>query len=210
MKRHKERPYNSSVREEQAYETRERILGAAQTLFRSRGFVKTTIASIAKRARVAQPTIYAAFKSKRGLLAAVIDRATFGPAYDDLVSHADSVHGPSQRLRAVARIARFVHEATSAELDTIITVGDQPEIVEFEAQREQRRFKLQRGIVEAIAAKKCLRKGLRANAAHDTLWVLTGRDIFRLLTRVRGWSGDDYQDWLGDALCALLLKAESR
>ena len=210
MKKPKDRPYNSAVREKQANATRERILRAARALFRSRGLINTTIAAVAKRARVAEPTIYAAFKSKRGLLAAVIDSATFGPAYDELVSDAGSVHEPSQRLRSVARIARLVHEATTAELDTIIAAGDHPEVAEFEAEREQRRFALQRGIVELIAAKNRLRKGMEANVAHDTLWAMTGRDLFRLLTRVRGWSGDQYQEWLGDALCALLLKQQSR
>ena len=62
------RPYNSTRRQEQASETRLRILAAAHELFVAQGYGRTTIAEIALRAGVAVETIYAAFRNKHTLL----------------------------------------------------------------------------------------------------------------------------------------------
>ncbi len=58
------RPYNSTRRQEQAGETRLRILAAAHELFVAQGYGRTTIAEIASTAGVAVETIYAAFRNK--------------------------------------------------------------------------------------------------------------------------------------------------
>jgi hypothetical protein len=36
------------------------------------------------------------------------------------------------------------------------------------------------------------------------MWMLTGRDLYRMLVLERGWSSDDYEAWLASALIALL------
>src|SRR5215469_18363176 len=77
------RPYHSPARRRQAEETRERILAAARELFRSQGYAATTMEAIASSAHVATKTVEAAFGSKRGPLAAVVDpRASLGPPRD--------------------------------------------------------------------------------------------------------------------------------
>lgn len=52
-------------------ETRERILDAARTLFRTRGYVNTSTADIAAHAGVAEGSIFYHYGSKRNLLAAL-------------------------------------------------------------------------------------------------------------------------------------------
>jgi hypothetical protein len=37
------------------------------------------------------------------------------------------------------------------------------------------------------------------------VWTLTSAEVFLLLTANRGWSRDQYADWLGDSLIRLLL-----
>src|SRR5512144_2850216 len=66
------RPYRSAVRAEQAQRTRARILEAARALFLERGFAATTITSVAQAAGVATETVYVAYRSKAGLLEAVV------------------------------------------------------------------------------------------------------------------------------------------
>jgi hypothetical protein len=41
--------------------------------------------------------------------------------------------------------------------------------------------------------------------ARDIFWMLTGRDIYRMLVRERGWSSKKYQEWLADTLVRSLL-----
>jgi len=61
------RPYHSARRREQADETRRRIIGAAQDLFVTQGYGRTTIAEVAREAGVAVETVYAAYGNKATL-----------------------------------------------------------------------------------------------------------------------------------------------
>jgi hypothetical protein len=54
-----------------------------------------------------------------------------------------------------------------------------------------------------------LRPELDFKTARDVLWMLTGGDVYRMLVRERGWSSQEYQDWLADALVHSLLAPES-
>src|SRR5215469_12440051 len=77
------RPYHSPTRRRQAEQTRARILAAARDLFRSAGYATTTIDAIASLAQVSAKTVEAAFGSKRGVLAALVDPlASTGPPRD--------------------------------------------------------------------------------------------------------------------------------
>jgi AcrR family transcriptional regulator len=62
------RRYHSPRRQEQARETRRRIINAAHDLFVANGYGRTTIAEIAKTAGVAVETVYASFGNKATLL----------------------------------------------------------------------------------------------------------------------------------------------
>ena len=85
MTKKKIRTYYSLVRQRQADETRTRIAEAARKLILDQGYGAATMEAIAREAGVATPTVYAVFGSKRNILAELIDRAAFGPAYQDLV-----------------------------------------------------------------------------------------------------------------------------
>ena len=80
------RTYDSSRRQEQARETRRRILSAAHDLFIDKGYGQTTIADIARAAEVSPETIYATFKNKATLLHRVWD-VTVGGDDTDVVFH---------------------------------------------------------------------------------------------------------------------------
>ena len=67
------RAYDSSLRRRQAGETRARILDAAERLFADRGYVATTVESIAAEAGVATDTVYAGFRTKAGVLHSLLD-----------------------------------------------------------------------------------------------------------------------------------------
>lgn len=60
--------------------------------------------AIARAAGVATPTVYALFGSKRNILAELIARTAFGPAYQDLV-------GETMALATRWRVAGWLHES---------------------------------------------------------------------------------------------------
>jgi hypothetical protein len=39
--------------------------------------------------------------------------------------------------------------------------------------------------------------------------MYTGRDVYRMLVRERGWSADKYEEWLGGTLARSLLVAQA-
>lgn len=68
------RPYTSATRRAEAERTRERIVAAARKILRSRhGTAELTIDAVAAGSNVARMTVYNAFKSKSGLLEAILD-----------------------------------------------------------------------------------------------------------------------------------------
>lgn len=74
---------------------RERLLEAAAELFYSRGY-EVSIDTIAARAAVAKPTVYAHFASKEALIEAVLDRGSAGFFADldaELARRADDAEG---------------------------------------------------------------------------------------------------------------------
>lgn len=57
-----------------AGDARSRILNAGESLFRERGFARTSMDAIAALARISKRTLYAEFTDKRAILEAVLDR----------------------------------------------------------------------------------------------------------------------------------------
>src|SRR5580704_16195593 len=72
------KPYHSPRRAEQAVATRQAVLDAARELFIEQGYAVTTVTDIARRARVAVDTVYAAVGRKPALLREVLETAISG------------------------------------------------------------------------------------------------------------------------------------
>ena len=80
-----------------------------------------------------------------------------------------------------------------------------PELAKLEQQREDLRYERQEMMILSLREAASLRPGLDPRTARDILWMLTGRDVYRMLVRERGWSAEKYQDWVADALVQSLL-----
>jgi hypothetical protein len=146
------------------------------------------------------------FGSKTGILAKLMDEATFGPDYEQLVREAAETEEPHKRLLFAARIARRVHDAASSTFDLISGAGVvAPELADLEKKRESHRYAAQESMSEILVRSGRLRPGVNAQAARDILWAFTGRALYRMLVRERGWTSQKYEDWLGEMLCQSLL-----
>ncbi len=165
-----------------------------------------TIEAIARRAEVSAQSVYAIFKSKTGILLALLDQSTFGADYDDAVRRAMTATDPETRLRLAAPIARGIHDAQSAAFDLLRGAGVvAPELAKLEEQRESLRYERQEGMIISLRDAGRLRPELDHASARDIFWMLTGRDVYRMLVRERGWSSQKYEDWLADSLVRSLL-----
>ena len=202
----KQRPYKSLVRERQADDTRRRIVEATRQLLGRDGYAGMTVEAIARRAEVSAQSVYAIFKSKTGILVGLLDQSAFGAGYEKVVRQALSASDPEARLRFAARIARQIHDAQSATFDLLRGAGVvAPELAKLEQQREGVRYERQETMINLLRDAGRLRPGLDHGTARDIFWMFTGRDVYRMLVRERGWSPQKYQDWLADTLVHALL-----
>ena len=199
--------YHSSVRQRQAEATRKAIADAARKLIFSQGYEAAKIDLIAEEAGVATQTVYAIFGSKQGILAELLDQDSFGPDYQELIRQVRATIDPEAKLRFPARIARQIHDAQSLTFDRFRGAGVvAPDLASLEKDRECRRYEAQKRIITFLKRAGRLRKGLSETAARDILWTLTGREIYHMLVRERGWSSQAYETWLADTLVATLFR----
>jgi AcrR family transcriptional regulator len=202
------RSYKSLVRERQADDTRRRIVEATRKLLLSEGYAGMTIDAIARRAKVSAQSVFAIFRSKTGILIALLDQTAFGPEYEAAVQKALGATDPETRLRLAAPIARQIHDAQSVAFDLLRGSGVvAPELAKLEQQREDLRYERQERMILSLRDARRLRPDLTMKAARDIFWMLTGRDVYRMLVRERGWSSEKYQDWLAETLARSLLTA---
>jgi len=206
------RRYESPRRREQAAATRQAILEAAERLFADRGYVGTTVAEIAEEARVALKTVYAVFGTKAELLRGLWNLRMRGdeepvpmaerPWFREIIDEPD----PQRRLALVARNSRIVRERTAALTEIVRQAVPADEQIATLWERFQREFYElgMRGITETLARDGVLATEL--TPATDILWTLAHPDIYQLLVRQRGWSPEEYERWLAEALCKQLLK----
>jgi AcrR family transcriptional regulator len=206
------RPYESPRRREQAAATRREILEAAQRLFERQGYAATSVAAIAAEAGVALKTVYLAFETKRGVLLALWHLLLRGdeepvpvgerPWYREVVEEPE----PARQLQLNARNSRMVKERAGGILEVLRgAASTDVELGELWTRIQTEFYENQRSIVEVLDRKGALRPGLDADRAADVLWTLNHPNLYRLLVAERGWSPDEYEAWLAEALCRELL-----
>lgn len=204
----KSRSYDSHRRSKAAAANRASVLTAARELFAKRGVDKVSIAIIATKAGVSASTIYAVFKSKEGILRELMRTALFGPRFQEARTLLDGVTDPVERLVRTAWVARAIYESESDELGAVRGVSAfSPALRRMEEEFETMRYEMQSERLRALAESGNLRQGQTIDDARRILWMLTGRETYRMLVEVGGWSGDKYQKWLESALLDALVQS---
>jgi AcrR family transcriptional regulator len=212
MTTRKHRPYDSRQRAEAAAANRAAVLDAARALFSRHGVDKVTIAGIAGRASVSASTVYAVFGSKEGILRELMRAALFGPRFRAAQSLLDGISDPVERVVRTAKVARAIYESESAELGGLRGLSAfSPPLRQMEEEFEAMRFDMQRDRLEALATSGRLKPKLALEDARRIMWMYTGREVYRMLVEVGGWSPDKYQEWVAAALIdALVTTPEQR
>ena len=200
------RPYHSPARQRQAEQTRARILAAARDLFRSAGYAGATMEAIASSAEVSVKTVEAAFASKRGVLAALVDPLASAGLPRHLVDQIRAATDPRDRLRLVAELTRRAYEASVPEFELMRSAAAiAPEIAEAARQVESRRRANQGRLIGSLREQDALRNDLAPDHATDIVWALTGYDLYRALVVEQHWPAEQYQNWLASTLAGNLL-----
>jgi len=206
------RPYDSSLRKQQAGQTKMRILDAAQRLFAERGYAASTVEAIASSAGVAVDTVYATFGSKREVLKSLLDVRVGGDdAPIDLLDRPgpQAVRAERNQRRQLSVFASDVSEIIERvrPVDDIIrgAAAVDAEVAALRARVQESRFDSMRKFVSWVVANGPLRESLTEDDAATIVWTLTSPELHSLLRGVRGWSSKRYAAWLGETLARILL-----
>ena len=208
------RRYDNTRRQAQVRATRLRIIDAAKALFIEQGYPATTLEAIANAADTSLPTLYRLFSSKRALLKAILNTSFGGDdqpiAFGDRPEQqaARSLPDGASMIQAFARIGRDFMDRSSAIMHVLATAAQvDPDAAELMADIRRQRHTGQSRIVAALAAQGALAAGLEFSEAADMTYAVMSPDVHRLLTVERGWTADQYEQWLVRSL-GLLLRRE--
>lgn len=202
------RTYDSPLRREQADQTQRRVVDAAHRLFLDQGYTATSVQAVAQAAGVSTQTVYKAFGTKAALLKRVYDVTLVGD--DEPVPFADRPEvraayaetDPRRFLAAYAGLGRMLLERLGP-LHAVVQAGaaaGDPDLRALTATTDGERLVGTGMVARRMVELGGLRPGLTVEQARDTIWALTSVEVFDLLVQRRGWSLDDYTEWLGRAM----------
>ncbi|RYE08453.1 MAG: TetR/AcrR family transcriptional regulator [Hyphomicrobiales bacterium] len=206
------RIYRSSQRADQAAATRAAIARAARQLFIGKGWQATTIAGIARAAKVSPETVYAVFGSKAALFSEIVQLAV---RRDQPGTPLLEQAGPQAVTGAPdqAHILRlFAHDIAHvlADVAPLMAVArgaadTEPVIGQIYRQLHEGRRRNLAAVASALRRAGPLRGGMGAEAATAIIWRLASPELFQLMIAVEGVELEAYADWLEHGLRAQLL-----
>jgi AcrR family transcriptional regulator len=206
----KRRRYESPVRQEQAAQTRARIVAAAGSLFEDLGYARTSIRQIAEEAGVAPDTVYATFGSKPRVLTAVIDeRLRGGHGVGNVMERPEllAVRDEPDPRRQVELLgdamSRIVEQVGPVFEMMRAAAAVEPAMADVHAEMQGYRLRNMTVAIGWLRARGPLR--VPDDEAAETLWTLAAPDTARQLRHDRGWSRQRYAAWLSDTLARALL-----
>src|SRR6202140_3333616 len=205
----RKRPYNVSLRQEQAQITRQRLLDATRRLMATGAYSTVTMEEIAKNAGVAYQTVYAIFGTKLQLAKDMIQAGFHFEGLPELVARANAAADPEAALRIGAQISPLIHE-TCADVVRFMRESGDAELLTRYHQNEELRLTQEAHIPALLRASGSLRPALSDPVAPSVVWAMTGTDFYALLVFQRGWTPSQYEEWLGSALISLLLEPAER
>lgn len=200
------RAYHSPQRDEQVNATRQAILAAAETLFADRGYAAVTMGQIAHGAGVSVATVYLYFPGKAAVVGAMADALTASP--DLSVEQVEGEADPIRQLHIGVHIIRQLNERSWLVADILRSAqGKDENLAQIWATWQQRHLDGVRRGMQAFQERGALRAGVDLDEAVDGFYALFGIDVYRALVRERGWSPEQYEDWLFQLACRELFAA---
>lgn len=209
------RRYDGSRRQEQARATRRAVLRAAHDLFVRQGYARTTVAEVAAAAGVSSETVYAAFRSKAGLLRRVWD-VTIGGDDQDVAYHERPEVAAlraepdlEKRLRMQARTATATARRTGPFLRALeAAAGADASAAALLEDVHRQRYE---GI--GIMAREAAATGQLAvdeQVCRDLVWATTDAVLWHRLVEQRGWDDEQFAAHLADTWVSWLVAPRRR
>ncbi|MFG1923009.1 TetR/AcrR family transcriptional regulator [Cryptosporangium sp. NPDC048952] len=197
----------SGRRAEYAQQTRQAIVDAARALFVEKGYFGTKVDEIAAAARVAPATVYAVGGGKHGLLRTLIESGTNSEEIPKILTRITASTDPDDLVRFIVRATREQFEQWS-DLMRQVTAASPQEPTVREIQRIAH-ASMRHGLAltaRQLAELGALRDDVDVDRATDLLWLHLCNSAYFIRTDDLGWSLDESEAWLNEALPRALLR----
>jgi len=208
------RTYDGSSRREAAALNRKAILESAWAMFCEKGYTGTSMQAIAQAAGIALDTVYASVGKKPALFSLLVETAISGadvaiPAEEreyvqairaepeaarKLAIYAGALRSIQQRLAPLFRVLR----------EAALTDAGLAELWNGIAERRSQNMLM---FAKDLAETGQLRRDLSIDKVADVLWTMNSPEYYLLLVEGRGWEPAQFEEWLKDAWCRLLLES---
>ncbi|NBH12131.1 TetR/AcrR family transcriptional regulator [Amycolatopsis sp. SID8362] len=194
-------------RSEYARLTRQAILDAARDLFVRKGYFATKVEEIARMARVAPATVYAVGGGKHGLLRTLIESGTTNEDIRGILARIESITEPRELVAFIVHATRVKFEQWSPLMRQVVAAAPrEPSVREIQQIAHD---SMRNGLAltaRQLAAMGALREGVDVSRATDLLWLHLCNAAYFIRTDDLGWSLDESENWLNDALSHTLLR----
>ena len=195
------RSYRSELRQEQAEQTRSRVIAAAGQQFAANGYARTTLNKIAEAAGVSPETVQG-HGPKAALLIAAIETAAVGVAGEDNVLNLEvgkrflAIEDREAAVEYLIETQIDVHGRT-AGLARALTSGANadPELQRYRKDLMVGVTSQIRRVMSVFRDRGWLRDDLPFEDLVETSVIITSLDTFLRMTELDGWTVARYRAW---------------
>lgn len=213
----KSRVYDSRRRQARSRLTCAAIIDAARTLFLQHGYAATTVDMISDASGTAPATVYRLFSSKLGILKELLDVSAVGDDEPTPLGERANVQAllaesnPRKQTEGFAHLAGQVMSRLAPVQQILCgAAASDPEAAAMLAEHTRQRQHGQARIAASLASANALRRALTQDDAADIIHALMSPEVYRLLTKDRGWATERYEAWLAATLDQQLLEPRRR
>ena len=208
----KTRRYDTSRRRAEAARTHARVLEVAEQLLLSDGYAVTSVAAVATAAGVSTELIYKTFGGKAGLVREIQRRGLLGAGPVPAQTARTQCRRPTSTrghfcgsgLSCPRRWLRGLRRSCCSVRSAAATDADLADLLKQMAAQRLERMALN---AERLTAHAGVRRDLTVEQIRDVMWTYTSPDLYDLLVTQRGWTVDQYRDFLFRGMSGQLLES---
>jgi AcrR family transcriptional regulator len=197
-----------TLRDRQRDHGRELIRDAAEELFIANGYTTTPVTAIARRAGVAEKTVYNLFETKSGLLIDLFRRRVLGEGDEAVANQHEQVktlNHPEEIIDEFCRINQQVAERALPLLRVLLEASAvDSDVARLVTAQEEHRYEDQAYLLAALDSRGHLRTDQPLEELQRSLWLAAAPELV-IKAIDAGWSIEHHREWTKQVLTALLL-----
>lgn len=203
------RTYDASGRQARARQLHATALDIARQLFLERGYVATTVESIAEAAGVSAATIYKTYGGKAGLVRELCQRALAGEGPIPAEQRSNALRASSDPRAVIEGWGKLTAELAPRIAPLVLLLRDaaqaDPDAAALYGELDRNRLTRMADNARYLANAGHLRDGVTIRDARDVMWLGTSPELYDLLVNRRHWSVAKYSRFVTESMTNALI-----